>query len=97
MYSLVLTVCVKIDVHYSLPRPDDQAKGDPKEHNQVRNKNGTAWQSAPHGRPAIEQGTLIVTLRNSPSGQPIDDTEVHRLFGRFGDIKNIKPGDNPHE
>ncbi|KAF9055909.1 hypothetical protein BJ165DRAFT_457336 [Panaeolus papilionaceus] len=37
------------------------------------------------------QGSLQVTLRNSPSGQPIDDNEVRRKFQQFGDVKSIKP------
>lgn len=37
------------------------------------------------------QGTLQVTLRGSPSGQPIDDNEVRRKFQAFGDIKSIRP------
>ncbi|KAF8963917.1 hypothetical protein BDZ97DRAFT_1818529 [Flammula alnicola] len=37
------------------------------------------------------QGTLQVTLRNSPSGQPIDDNEVRRKFQQFGDVKAVKP------
>ena len=84
-------------MHYSLPRPDDQAKNEPKDRNQVRIKNGTAMQNASYDRATVEQGTLLVTLRNSPSGQPINDTELHRLFSRFGDVKNIRPGDSPHE
>lgn len=43
------------------------------------------------------QGTLLVTLRNSASGQPIDDNEVRRKFQQFGDVKNVKPGENVHE
>ena len=42
------------------------------------------------------QGTLLVTLRNSVSGQPIDDTEVRRKFQQFGDVKSVKHvGDRP--
>jgi len=37
------------------------------------------------------QGTLQVTLRNSASGQPIDDGEVRRKFQQFGDVKSVKP------
>ncbi|KXN88923.1 Protein MEI2-like 2 [Leucoagaricus sp. SymC.cos] len=37
------------------------------------------------------QGTLQVTLRASPSGQPIDDNEIRRKFQAFGDIKSIRP------
>ncbi|KAH9929719.1 uncharacterized protein B0H18DRAFT_995881 [Fomitopsis serialis] len=37
------------------------------------------------------QGTLIVTLRNSASGQPIDDNEVRRKFQQFGDVKSVRP------
>ncbi|EGO31131.1 hypothetical protein SERLADRAFT_444710, partial [Serpula lacrymans var. lacrymans S7.9] len=37
------------------------------------------------------QGTVIVTLRNSPSGQPIDDNEVRRKFQQFGDVKSVRP------
>ncbi|KAH8110594.1 hypothetical protein DFH11DRAFT_1619149 [Phellopilus nigrolimitatus] len=65
-----------IDVHYSLPRPDEQGNKEPKERN---------------------QGTLLVTLRNSASGQPIDDNEVRRKFQQFGDVKNVKPGENVHD
>ena len=36
------------------------------------------------------QGTLLVTLRGSPSGQPIDDGEVRRKFQQFGDVKEIR-------
>ncbi|KAL4252486.1 hypothetical protein ABKN59_002711 [Abortiporus biennis] len=37
------------------------------------------------------QGTLLVSLRNSASGQPIDDNEVRRKFQQFGDVKNVRP------
>jgi len=37
------------------------------------------------------QGTLQVTLRNSQSGQVIDDNEVRRKFQQFGDVKAVKP------
>ncbi|KAL9716348.1 hypothetical protein Ac2012v2_000795 [Leucoagaricus gongylophorus] len=40
------------------------------------------------------QGTLQVTLRASPSGQPIDDTEVRRKFQAFGDIKSVRPAND---
>ncbi|KAL5519435.1 hypothetical protein ACEPAH_1118 [Sanghuangporus vaninii] len=62
-----------IDVHYSLPRADEQNSKDPKDRN---------------------QGTLLATLHNTTS--PIDDNEVRRRFQQFGDIKNVKPGDNRH-
>lgn len=42
------------------------------------------------------QGTLQVTLRSSPSGQPIDDGEVRRKFQQFGDVKSVRPvGERP--
>ncbi|KAF7347475.1 Mei2 protein [Mycena venus] len=42
------------------------------------------------------QGCLQVTLRSSPSGQPIDDNEVRHKFQQFGDVKSVKPvGDRP--
>ncbi|KAF8578612.1 hypothetical protein K439DRAFT_1654783 [Ramaria rubella] len=66
-----------IDVHYSLPRGDEQQQ------ECDRDKN---------------QGTLLVTLRNSISGQPIDDTEVRRKFQQFGDVKSVKHvGDRPDQ
>ncbi|KAF8628245.1 hypothetical protein AX15_004020 [Amanita polypyramis BW_CC] len=37
------------------------------------------------------QGTVQVTLRNSLSGQPIDDNEVRRKFQQFGDVKSVTP------
>ncbi|PBK76591.1 RNA-binding domain-containing protein [Armillaria solidipes] len=37
------------------------------------------------------QGCLQVTLRSSPSGQPIDDNEVRRKFQQFGDVKSVRP------
>ncbi|KIL71617.1 hypothetical protein M378DRAFT_182993 [Amanita muscaria Koide BX008] len=37
------------------------------------------------------QGTVQVTLRNSSSGQPIDDNEVRRKFQQFGDVKSVSP------
>ncbi len=37
------------------------------------------------------QGTLLVTLRNSVSGQPIDDNEVRRKFQQFGDVRSVRP------
>jgi len=37
------------------------------------------------------QGTLQVTLRNSASGQSIDDNEVRRKFQQFGDVKSVNP------
>jgi len=39
----------------------------------------------------------VVTLRNSLSGQPINDVEVRRKFSQFGDVKEVKIGDNPHK
>ncbi|EIW87088.1 hypothetical protein CONPUDRAFT_79258 [Coniophora puteana RWD-64-598 SS2] len=41
------------------------------------------------------QGTLIVTMRNSSSGQGIDDNEVRRRFQQIGDVKSVMPGDHP--
>jgi hypothetical protein len=39
-----------------------------------------------------------VTLRNSATGQPIDDEEVRRKFQQFGDVKSIRPmGDARNE
>ncbi|KAG6851351.1 hypothetical protein H0H93_005749 [Arthromyces matolae] len=64
-----------IDVHYSLPR-DDNNRGNEREKNQQL------------------QGNLIVTLRNSPSGAPLDDNEVRKKFQQFGDVKSVKPVDN---
>ncbi|KAG6901867.1 hypothetical protein C0995_007093 [Termitomyces sp. Mi166 len=61
-----------IDVHYSLPR-DDNNRGIDRDKNQQL------------------QGTLQVTLRNSPSGAPLDDNEVRRKFQQFGDVKSVKP------
>lgn len=43
------------------------------------------------------QGTLIVSLRNSPSGQPIDDNEARRKFQQFGDVKTVTPGERSDE
>ncbi|TFK56483.1 RNA-binding domain-containing protein [Heliocybe sulcata] len=40
------------------------------------------------------QGTLLVTLRNSMSGQPIDDNEVRRKMQQFGDVKSVTPVEN---
>ncbi|CAL1694305.1 unnamed protein product [Somion occarium] len=37
------------------------------------------------------QGTLLVTLKNSTSNQPIDDNEVRRKFQQFGDVKSVRP------
>jgi hypothetical protein len=37
------------------------------------------------------QGTLLVTLRNSASGLPLDDGEVRRKFQQFGDVKSVRP------
>ncbi|ESK96238.1 rna recognition motif domain containing protein [Moniliophthora roreri MCA 2997] len=37
------------------------------------------------------QGCLQVTLRNSMSGQMIDENEVRRKFQQFGDVKSIQP------
>ncbi|KAF5392462.1 hypothetical protein D9757_002245 [Collybiopsis confluens] len=37
------------------------------------------------------QGCLQVTLKNSPSGLPIDDNEVRRKFQQFGDVKAVLP------
>lgn len=36
------------------------------------------------------QGTLLVTLRSSASGQPIDDNEVRRKFQQFGDVRSVR-------
>ncbi|KAI0639891.1 hypothetical protein C8Q77DRAFT_1083485 [Trametes polyzona] len=43
------------------------------------------------------QGTLLVTLRNSSTNQPIDEGEVHRKFQQFGDVKSVRPGDRPDQ
>ncbi|KAI0660559.1 hypothetical protein C8Q70DRAFT_59571 [Cubamyces menziesii] len=44
------------------------------------------------------QGTLLVTLRNSATNQPIDDEEVRRKFQQFGDVKSVRPaGDRPDQ
>ncbi|KAI0830801.1 hypothetical protein BC628DRAFT_1486999 [Trametes gibbosa] len=44
------------------------------------------------------QGTLLVTLRNSPTNQPIDDGEVRRKFQQFGDVKSVRPvADRPDQ
>ncbi|TBU34420.1 hypothetical protein BD311DRAFT_746126 [Dichomitus squalens] len=44
------------------------------------------------------QGNLIVTLRNSPTNQPIDDNEVRRKFQQFGDVKSVRPyGERPDQ
>lgn len=43
------------------------------------------------------QGTLIVSLRNSASGQPIDDNEARRKFQQFGDVKSVTPGERGDE
>ncbi|KIK70477.1 hypothetical protein GYMLUDRAFT_275543 [Collybiopsis luxurians FD-317 M1] len=43
------------------------------------------------GRPIDFQGCLQVTLKNSASGQPIDDNEVRRKFQQFGDVKSVQP------
>ncbi|KZW00500.1 hypothetical protein EXIGLDRAFT_830659 [Exidia glandulosa HHB12029] len=65
-----------IDVHYSLPRADEQSgRCD-------RDKN---------------QGTLLVALHNSASGQPLDDNELRRKFQQFGDVKGIKPAGGINE
>jgi hypothetical protein len=40
---------------------------------------------------------LIVSLRNSASGQPIDDNEVRRKFQQFGDVKSITTGERGDE
>ncbi|KAG8969728.1 hypothetical protein FRC03_001073 [Tulasnella sp. 419] len=37
------------------------------------------------------QGTVLVTLVNSATRQPIDEMEVRRKFQQFGDIKTVKP------
>ena len=74
-------------MHYSLPR-DDQ-KGNDREKNQacctcrITGIDLTLVQQF--------QGTLQVTLRNSQSGQVIDDNEVRRKFQQFGDVKAVKP------
>ncbi|KAI0068000.1 hypothetical protein BV25DRAFT_1793149 [Artomyces pyxidatus] len=43
------------------------------------------------------QGTLLVTLRNSQSGQPIDDSEVRRKFQQFGDVKGVRSAGDRHD
>ncbi|KAF9786734.1 hypothetical protein BJ322DRAFT_1099219 [Thelephora terrestris] len=43
------------------------------------------------------QGILIVSLRNSASGQPIDDNEVRRKFQQFGDVKSVTTGERNDE
>lgn len=42
------------------------------------------------------QGTLLVSLYDSVSNQPIDDNELRRKFQQFGDVKSVTPvGDRP--
>ena len=40
---------------------------------------------------------MIVTLRNSPTNQPIDDNEVRRKFQQFGDVKAVRPAGEREE
>jgi hypothetical protein len=93
MSSLSSTAIVlhfrQIDVHYSLPRDDHSARGD-RDKNQVRQ---SFLCLTPLNDRSLKQlqGTLQVTLRNSASGQPIDDNEVRRKFQQFGDVKIVKP------
>jgi hypothetical protein len=83
----------QIDVHYSLPRDDHSRSGD-KEKNQVyfgAELNVFTFTQNVFANLKQLQGTLLVTLRNSASGQPIDDNEVRRKFQQFGDVKSVKP------
>jgi hypothetical protein len=79
----------QIDVHYSLPR--DDSKGGDK--NQVSDKliKDQCELRDPYFVQQQLQGTLLVTLRNSASGQSIDDNEVRRKFQQFGDVKSVNP------
>jgi hypothetical protein len=84
---------LQIDVHYSLPRDDNLARGGDK--NQV-------WKSFVYLAVVLKpmysqelQGTLLVTLRNS--NQIIDDGEVRRKFQQFGDVKSIRSAADRHE
>lgn len=82
----------EIDVHYSLPRDDH--KGPDRDRNQVEwHTHASPWISLNQ----VTQGTLIVSLRNSASGQPIDDNEVRRKFQQFGDVKSVTTGERGDE
>lgn len=87
--STIVSLFRQIDVHYSLPR-DDHTKGIDREKNQVCS---CLVAILAFIEIAVQQlqGTLQVTLRNSPSGQPIDDNEVRRKFQQFGDVKSVQP------
>ena len=37
------------------------------------------------------QGTLLVTLKDSVTGQGLDEGELRRRFQQFGDVKSIRP------
>jgi hypothetical protein len=84
---------LQIDVHYSLPRDDNLAKGGDK--NQVwKGSVSLALVLKPVSSQEL-QGALLVTLRNS--NQIIDDGEVRRKFQQFGDVKSIRPAAERHE
>ena len=82
----------QIDVHYSLPRDDH--KGPDRDRNQVEYHVHTLPGILSNRTP---QGTLIVSLRNSASGQLIDDNEVRRKFQQFGDVKSVTSGERSDE
>ncbi|CCM06265.1 uncharacterized protein FIBRA_08515 [Fibroporia radiculosa] len=83
-----------IDVHYSLPRDDHGARGGEKDKNQVGLFSHLVLLEQifiMHTHTQQLQGTLLVTLRNSATGQAIDDNEVRRKFQQFGDVKSVSP------
>jgi hypothetical protein len=83
----------QIDVHYSLPRDDNLAKGGDK--NQVWKFSVFLTPCSNHMCAQELQGTLLVTLRGS--NQVIDDGEVRRKFQQFGDVKSVRPAGERHE
>ena len=87
---------LQIDVHYSLPRDDSNSKGGEKNQVDFYHSTMVCLQLSLNTFQEM-QGVLLVTLRNSVSGQAIDDNEVRRKFQQFGDVKDVRPANDRSE
>lgn len=84
-----------MDVHYSLPRDADLAKGCDRETGQVRPPLSPRCTSEPLRllTDFSQKGTLSITIRNGPPGMTAapPDQEIYQRFAPFGDIKLVFP------
>lgn len=84
----------QIDVHYSLPRAEEASQVCDADKNQVGpvpSPYPSAVMDALTSVPSLSyQGSLRVELKDSPSGKPIDDAELKKLFATVGEVKLVK-------